>query len=225
MIRRIIIFLIILFIGYYCYEAFYKPKAERDGIEMRTDGDAPQGVQAEEEQAVDDGKHLTFKGVPINGSLKQFLKNMQRKGFTVEDKDDENALLSGDFASFKNCRVYVSTMKQRDLVCRIGVAFPEQETWRGLYGDYKTLKGFLTQKYGAPTKCVERFQGYGTPNDDRMRIYEAGMGRCEYYATYDIAKGTIKLSIYSESYKTYVVLTYTDKINNSIVTSDAIDDL
>lgn len=225
MIRRIIIFLIILFIGYYCYERFYKPKAEQDEIEMRTDGDAPQSTQAEEEQVVDDGKHLTFKGVPINGSLKQFLKNMQRKGFTVEDKDDENALLSGDFASFKDCRVYVSTMKQRDLVCRIGVAFPEQKTWRGLYGDYKTLKDLLRQKYGAPTKCVEKFQGYLTPNDDHDRIFEAGLGNCKYYATYDTAKGTIKLSICGESYKTYVVLTYTDKINNSIVTSDALDDL
>ena len=48
-------------------------------------------------------------------------------------------MLTGDFASYKNCIVGVSTLKNCDVVSHIAVIFPEKETWSALRGDYEGM--------------------------------------------------------------------------------------
>lgn len=81
--------------------------------------------------AMEQSTHLKFKGVPIDGSLAQFLSRMQSKGFEVTSgRQDEIHRLEGDFAGFKQCEVYVSTLDNQDLVSRITVCFPTQDQWK-----------------------------------------------------------------------------------------------
>ncbi len=70
-------------------------------------------------------EHLTFKGVPIDGTLNQFVSKMKAAGFTSEGVQDGTAVLSGDFAGYKECIIVVSTLQNKDLVSTIGVMFPE----------------------------------------------------------------------------------------------------
>lgn len=170
--------------------------------------------------------HLTFKGVAIDGTLNAFVAKMKLNGFTLLKAENGIAILKGDFAGSKGCTVGVGTLKQKDLVSKITVIFPEKDTWSSLSSNYYSLKDLLTQKYGSPSDCVEKFDTSIEPGDDFSRIHEVGMDRCKYYTTYETDKGRIQLSIDHDSvFSYYVTLSYYDRINTGIIKTDALDDL
>ena len=177
--------------------------------------------------AMEQSTHLKFKGVPIDGSLAQFLSRMQSKGFEVtSERQDEIHRLEGDFAGFKQCEVYVSTLDNQDLVSRITVCFPTQDQWKNLYGDYKNLKGMLIEKYGKPTSCVERFTGYWGNLGEDLRMTAVRNDECQYVTRFASDEGDIILSIeYRGSSTCYVQLVYKDKKNGQVVRNAAIEDL
>jgi len=170
--------------------------------------------------------HLTFKGVPIDGTLSEYVSKMKQNGFTLVGTENGIAMLRGDFAGFKDCIVGVATLKQKDLVSKITVIFPERDTWSSLSGNYFSLKEMLTEKYGEPSKSVEEFQTYSEPRDDGDRMHAVKMDNCKYHTTYETEKGRIELSIDHESVMScFVRLSYYDKINSDIIKAKAIDDL
>ena len=173
----------------------------------------------------DSSKHLSFKGVPIDGTLDEYISKIKKGEFEHKGTKDGVAFLNGEFASYKNCVVAVSTMKQKDLVSKIGVMFAERETWSALSGNYFNLKELLTEKYGAPSESIEEFQNY-TPEDDGSKFTQVQLGSCKYYSTYETEKGTIQLSIeHADITKCFVKLMYFDKINSEVVKKQALDDL
>ncbi|MBR4553920.1 MAG: hypothetical protein IKO20_09435 [Bacteroidaceae bacterium] len=170
--------------------------------------------------------HLTFKGVPIDGTLNQFVQKMRLKGFTFMGTQDGITLLEGDFAGYKGCIVGVSTLDKKDLVNMIVVMFPELNTWSSLYGNYSTLKELLTEKYGRPSDVIEKFEGYSEPRDDNSRMHEVKMDRCKYISVFETSKGTIELQIaHGELLNCFIVLRYLDKINGNEIRQQALDDL
>jgi hypothetical protein len=171
-------------------------------------------------------EHLTFKGVPIDGTLAQYVSKMKQNGFIHSGTEDGTAILNGDFAGYKNCTVGVFTLNQNDLVFKIGVVFPEKETWSTLSGNYFDLKQMLSEKYGEPSDVVEKFDRYPQPKDDNSKMFEVQFDRCKYYSIYETEKGTIQLSIEHQSVTScFIKLAYFDKINGSIIKVKAINDL
>lgn len=169
--------------------------------------------------------HLAFKGVPIDGTLKQYVARMKKSGFTLVGTKDGTAVLSGDFAGYKDCEVSVSTFSGNDVVSNIVVTFPSQETWEYLFGDYKNLKELLTEKYGNPSFVKEEFQDNYIDND-QDRIYAVQLDRCKYETRFSTEKGEIVLWIEHEStMSTFVCMQYKDKINSGVVKQQAINDL
>lgn len=169
--------------------------------------------------------HLAFKGVPIDGTLREYISKMEKNGFTLIRSEEGIALLRGDFATYKNCTVGVATLKQKDLVSFITVMFPEQNTWSSLSSDYFTLKGMLTEKYGKPSDYVEKFDG-SQPNDDVSKMYAVQFDRCKYYTLYETEKGSIQLSIEHDGVTScFVLLRYQDKINSDAIKAKAMEDL
>lgn len=123
-------------------------------------------------------EHLTFKGVPIDGTLSEYVSKMKQAGFVYIGTEDETAILQGDFAGFKECMVGVSTLKNVNVVSNIGVIFPSCDNWSSLERDYEQLKSMLTQKYGKPSDVVEQFQR-GTGHDtNNNKLHELMMDRC-----------------------------------------------
>ena len=170
--------------------------------------------------------HLLFNGVPIDGTLSEYVLKMKQNGFSHNGTEGGVAMLTGDFAGYKDCIVGVSTLKQTDLVSNITVLFPDKDTWSFLLSNYSSLKEMLTQKYGEPSECVEKFDTYLEPRDDGDRMHEVKMDNCKYYTTYETDKGSIQLSIdHISVISCYVVLSYYDKINSDIIRSKAISDL
>lgn len=176
-------------------------------------------------QSTDTSIHLSFKGVPIDGALSEYVIKMKKNGFTHRGTEDGVAMLEGDFASYKNCVVGVSTLKQKDLVNKIAVLFPDRESWSLLSSNYYNLKEMLTEKYGKPSESVEKFQSY-TPSTDGSKFTQVQLGACKYFSNYETPKGTIMLSIEHEGVtRCFVKLAYFDKINSEIIKKEAIKDL
>lgn len=174
----------------------------------------------------DTSKHLTFKGVPIDGTLNEFIVKMKKSGLEHIQTKDGIAFLKGDFASYKLCYVGVSTLKTKDLVSKIVVLFQDWDTWSGLFNNYDNLKSLLTEKYGKASEVVEMFQSSEEPKDDQTKLYNVKFDMCRFKTTFDIDKGTIQLSIEHDGVtKCFVKLAYLDRINSESIRKQALDDL
>lgn len=177
-------------------------------------------------QAQDNTEHLKFKGVPIDGTLQEYVQKMKDADFDFVNEEDGTAFLQGDFAAFKGCTIAVSTLKGKDLVNKITVIFTPNDTWSSLFGTYSNLKSMLTEKYGKPTNCVEKFQGLVKPTDDGERMYAVEFDKCIYNSIFSNDQGDILLQIDHNSVTScFVTLAYFDKINSKIIKAKAIDDL
>lgn len=174
----------------------------------------------------DTSAHLSFKGVPINGTLNEYVSKLKKAGFIQVSSEDGVAILQGDFAGYKNCFVGVSTLKQVDLVHKIVVLFPDRDTWSNLEANYMNLKSMLTEKYGEAMETIEKFDSRLEPRDDNSRMHEVRMNRCKYYVTWQMESGTIQLSIdHGDTGNCFVKLAYFDKVNSKLIEKRALDDL
>ena len=218
------------------------PKAEADSakagkpVQPRTDN-AEAIARDEAEMAT--STHLKFKDVPLDGPLNLFVSRLERKGFKdaqkrgvitklmESDSQQGSAVLRGDFAGFKDCTLYVSTLSGKDLVARITVAFAVHDQWDALHNDYANLKSMLTEKYGKPDAVTERFQrDWPGGLDDQMRMIMVGQDAYKYSCRFDVPEGSITLRIDHDSYTNgFVTLTYLDRENGNAVRQHAIDDL
>ncbi len=172
-----------------------------------------------------ENQHLLFKGVPIDGTMNEYVAKMKLNGFVVVATEPGATMLQGDFASYKKVLIGVVTQQQKDLVSKIRVMFPKQENWASLYGNYSNLKDMLTQKYGTPTEVIEEFKNrFGIENDEFKYLYVSS-GECNYKTVFETTNGKITLSLDHIESDCYVALSYLDKINGEIMTAKAIDDL
>ena len=173
-------------------------------------------------------EHLKFKGVPIDGTLNEYVSKMKQAGFVLEGTEDGVALLSGEFAGYSDCIVGVKTLQKLNLVHEIVVLFPSQDKWAGLNYDYERLKTMLTKKYGEPDECMEKFNASSsTTSDDNDKMFHVKMNNCKYHSVFNTDNGSITLTISNDGYEfgCRVKLFYTDKINSEIFDDAAMEDL
>lgn len=169
--------------------------------------------------------HLSFKGVPVDGKLTDYVTKMSSEGFRYVGTKDGAAMLNGDFAGYKNCLVGVSTVKEMDLVSHINVFFPPHRQWGTLSSNYFNIKEMLTEKYGMPSKTEERFFWSREPQTDSEKMLAIKMNQYKYSTVYKTDQGAIELSILGGFYSSRVRLTYLDKVNSEIIRKLAMEDL
>ena len=205
-------------------------------------------VNPDDVKIIDDGTHLIFNNVPINGSLKNYVAQMEKKNFriyvehdmfdlegdeeTKEQKEQKEqkakleaykegkATMVGDFADFKKCRLYVETLANKDLVYKIQVEFQYVSEWKKKKENYFHLKQLLTQKYGAPTSCTEKLKPESMEDYDINNSFHKG--RSKYETIYKTDKGDITLYINKDS---RIILEYLDKKNSELITEHALEEL
>lgn len=172
--------------------------------------------------------HLKFKGVPMDGPVDEFVEKIKGTDLQVVDKFDDATMLTGTFAGYRNCKVFVYPSKGNGHVRMVGVTFDLQETWPDLYSNYLSLKTMLTKKYGEPAKCKEVFDWPSEP-DDHTKMYLVETDRCKYETLFVTSEGFIKLTIshvktdYEDA--CYASLIYIDYQNSVEDQSSAMDDL
>ena len=206
----------------------------------------PDVVNPDDVEIPDDGTHLIFNNVPINGSLKNYVAQMEKKNFriyverfglegdeeTKEQKEQREqkaklkaykegkATMVGDFADFKKCRLYVETLANKDLVYKIQVEFQYTSEWEKKKENYFHLKQLLTKKYGAPTSCTEKLKPESMEDYDINNSFHKG--RSKYETIYKTDKGDITLYINKNS---RIILEYLDKKNSELITEHALEEL
>lgn len=170
-------------------------------------------------------QHLTFKGIPIDGTRKAFVAKLQQKGFTLIGTEEDVTMLSGDFAGYKNCTLLLTTLQNKDVVSMIVVLFPACEDWPTVEDNYLNLKSMLSEKYGNPAQSMEEFQDW-TPSDDRGKYDKLSKDQCYYESLFEVENGSIELMMVYEIFSgAHVLMRYLDKINTNIVRQAAMDDL
>ena len=103
---------------------------------------------------------LSFKGIPITGSLSAFGNELVRAGFT----NSGNGVYTGDFAGYSRCKV---TPSGNNPDREVRVDFPVISDWDTLEKAYDSLQASLTQKYGIEPK---------TSTDNNLAIYNLPNG-------------------------------------------------
>lgn len=158
-------------------------------------------------------EHLTFKGVEINGSTEDFIRQMEKKGFYVLKDFDSRVVLKGTFSGRPNCILHINTLEKEDVVSSVQVLFEREVTWFALSNNYDTLKNMLTEKYGQPVEVIEQFVNLYS-EEDYLKITRLMANDCNWRSTFETGLGQIVLYItYKTEYGSHVVLEYRDKIN------------
>jgi hypothetical protein len=169
-------------------------------------------------------EHLAFKGIPIDGTLQEYIEQLKTVDFRVSEVSNGTAELYGDFAGHKDCEVTVKAILPRNLVNEIEIRFPSAGKWSELYGTYSSLKGMLTKKYGQPTKQTNVYGTSSTTSDD-AKFSAVTSGKSNHSCTFETPNGTIHMWITPYYFTAVVRMKYTDKINTATVNSDAYNDL
>lgn len=144
---------------------------------------------------------LTFKGIPITGTLSAFGSELVKAGF----RNAGNGTYVGDFAGYSGCKV---TPIGNNPVQEVRVDFPVISDWDTLEKAYDNLQADLTRKYG-----MEPNANPATSN----------------LAVYNLPGGTISLDAdVSNQSSWHVILTYSNLPTMTVATPSGrnpIDDL
>ena len=143
---------------------------------------------------------LSFKGIPITGSLSSFGNELVKAGF----KKALDGTYTGDFAGYSGCKV---TPSGNNPVQEVRVDFPVISDWDTLEKAYDSLQASLTQKY-----CIEPKTSTGNN-----------------LAVYNLPNGTISLDAdVKDRSSWHVILKYSNNLSNTITNTtgrNPIDDL
>ncbi len=103
--------------------------------------------------------HLEFLGIPIDGHIDVFTNLLGQKWLSFSKKEDNRAILSGSFAGYDDCKIYVYYSVATDQrAWRVDVEIPASSInpWSSLEADYIYLKDELTEKYGVPRQKMRQ---------------------------------------------------------------------
>ena len=167
--------------------------------------------------------HMKFKGIPMDGTLESFTSKLEAKGFTPVEIENGISRLDGEFAAYKDCKIFVIA-DISGLIYKVSVKFPKMDKWKELGKCYDGLKEMLTEKYGSPNRYFEQFFDPNIINDDKIHAIQ--YDKYFYYSVFSLKEGDIRLEITHDSYYScFVTLTYSDNINQEKVRKQIIDDL
>ena len=169
-------------------------------------------------------EHLSFKGIPITGSMTEFCKKLSQKGFTKFGSENNVTFFKGDFTG-RNSTVLVKATDDGKSVYSVIVLFDAYDEWNVLTNIYYYYKDIYTRKYGNTSFCQEMNPTNSDSNISLM--YELHQGTVVWASQWQPVGGIIELSIEkAESlYDGMVVIKYRDDQNHEAKIQRDIDDI
>ena len=157
-------------------------------------------------------EHLSFKGIPIEGSMTEFCQKLKAKGFTNIGSENHLTLFAGDFTG-RNATIGVAATEDGKSVFAIIVLFDPNGEWNTLVNTYSYYKDLYTRKYGKPIIVTEKNPAYSDSNTALMA--EVNEGTAVWGSAWQVTGGDIELSIEKSSgfYEGVVVIRYRDSQN------------
>ena len=169
-------------------------------------------------------EHLSFKGIPIEGSMTEFCQKLRAKGFTSLGSDDGVTLFTGDFTG-RNATIGVTATDDGKNVFAVIVFFDPSKEWNTLVTTYDYYKDLYTRKYGNPTISRENNPAHSDSNTALMA--EVYQGSVVYASAWEVAGGDIQLSIEKTSgiYEGMVMIRYRDAQNIEAKIQNDLDEI
>lgn len=169
-------------------------------------------------------EHLSFKGIPIEGSMTAFCQKLKAKGFTSLGRDNNITLFSGDFTGRK-ATVGVTATDDGKNVFAVVVFFDPSGEWNTLVNTYDYYKDLYTRKYGVPTISKENNPALSDSNTALMA--EVHQGTVVYGSAWEVTGGDIQLSIEKSSgvYEGMVMIRYRDSQNVEAKIQNDLEDI
>lgn len=168
-------------------------------------------------------EHLSFKGIPITGSITNFCKQLRVKGFSQIAKEENIRIFKGDFTGQPASVGVIAADNGKD-VFSVVVIFDESDSWNTLVNTYTHYKDLYIEKYGQPIQCVENNPSSYDSNTSLM--YELLQGRVTYISLFEVKGGTIEISIEKGNIiDGYVVIRYKDAQNTNAKRQKDLEDI
>lgn len=169
-------------------------------------------------------EHLSFKGIPITGTMTSFCKQLKAKGFTQIDRDNNITLFTGDFTG-KTATVGVVAGDDGKNVFGVAVLFDPSGEWNSLVNTYDYYKELYTRKYGTPEITKEKNSAYGDDNISKMA--ELYQGTVVWGSIWNVTGGNIEIFIEKSTgfYEGMVVIRYRDTQNVEAKIQSDMDDI
>lgn len=157
-------------------------------------------------------EHLSFKGIPIEGSMTEFCKKLEAKGLTSIGRENNIEMFSGDFTG-REASVAVAATDDGNNVFSVIVFFEPSEEWNTLVNTYDYYKDLYTRKYGKPAMSKEKNPSLSDSNISLMA--EVHQGTVVYASAWKVTGGDIELSIEKATgvYQGMVMIRYRDAQN------------
>lgn len=156
-------------------------------------------------------EHLSFKGIPIEGSITTFCQKLMAKGFSQIGKEKNIRLFKGNFTG-RNASVAVEATDNGQDVHTVYVIFDESDSWKVLVNTYEQYKDLYIEKYGQPSKCMEYNPSHTETNTSQM--LDLNEGKVTYASIFNAPGGSITISIVAgKFYKGFVGIRYEDTQN------------
>ncbi|MBO4489312.1 MAG: hypothetical protein J5741_06645 [Bacteroidales bacterium] len=152
--------------------------------------------------------HLTFMGVPIDGTMKNFSQRMTEKGLFFVLEEGGVHLFMGDFMGYKNCVVGVVPLQKQDLVYSVLACVVEAEDWPSLQKIYDDIVKKMKMEYGEPDESEETF--LIPVKNDAEKLNAVLNGKCNYMKSFTVKNGEIDVVIENFEDVPCVIVQYTD---------------
>ncbi len=169
-------------------------------------------------------EHLSFKGIPIEGSMTSFCQKLKDKGLTQIGTDNNITMFVGDFTG-RQASIGVGATDDGKSVHSVIVLFDPNDEWKNLVNIYNYYKELYTRKYGNSSACKENNPSRLDSNIALM--HELTQGTVTYASAWEVTGGTIELSI--EKASTYgdgiVVIKYRDAQNVETKIQNDLDEI
>ena len=162
-------------------------------------------------------EHLSFKGIPIEGSMTEFCQKLKSKGFTSIGRENNITLFSGDFTG-RQATVGVTATDDGKNVFAVVVLFDPSGEWNTLVNTYDYYKDLYTRKYGNNPAHLD---------SNTALMAEVHQGTVVYGSAWEVTGGDIQLSIEKSSgvYEGMVMIRYRDSQNIEAKIQNDLDDI
>lgn len=137
-------------------------------------------------------KHLTFKGIPIEGSMTEFCQKLTSKGFVSLGREDNVSLFAGNFTGRKSTVGIISSDNGKD-VYGVMVFFDSCSEWNTLVDTYGYYKNLYTRKYGEP--AISREEINSDSDDNTILMIGLSEGKNVYASLWKVEGGEIEIDI------------------------------
>lgn len=160
-------------------------------------------------------EHLTFKNIPIEGNMSNFITKMKAAGFKLNEMKDVGAIMTGPFVGY-DCTLAILCSRSSKTVWKVVAHLPSQVSWTSTRSQYDDFKERYTKKYGAPTQSFEFFLD-PYERGDGYELQAIKLEKGHYVSYWDTPGGMIAVEIAASSNTDgWIKIVYEDAIGADV---------